>query len=168
MRAAAPDALALRWHVGIMGCLFAVLLAGAVLFGVAVFEPSLAAELAGQRRAGFIRAGQSGSINWIAAALALVALGAAAKTGWRWSDMTAVRADDSGLAFHRSVGRPKLSWKDVRAVGYVPLRATGMLRVETAAGDVFAIRQVDPARGAAFARAVNERWLRVPHAAPRM
>jgi len=82
--------------------------------------------------------------------------------GWRWADEVAIRADDDGLVFHRSTRRKALSWSEVRAVTYAPFRRTGALTVQTTAGDKFTLKQVDPAKGPEFVRAVTARWLALP------
>jgi len=157
----------LRWHLGVMGCLFVPLLAAMILFAIAAVKPSLAVDLAsGGRRGHLLALGQSGQFNWIAGGVALLLGGAIFKTGWRWADMVAIRADDRGLAFHRSILRKPLAWNEVRAVTYVPVGETGSLIVETAAGHTFRISQVDPEQGPGFARAVTERWLALPPRPP--
>lgn len=163
-----PDRLTLHWHLGLIGFAFVLMLVSIPLFVVAAFVPSLASELAQQRRGAFLAWGQVGGFNGIAGAAAVICTGSAARAGWRWADEAAVRADAHGLSFHRSTARSPLAWSSARALAFVRGRATGVLTVETIAGKAFTIRPVDPVRGAEFVRVATERWLALSPTAPRI
>lgn len=163
---ALPQKLSLRWHTTVLGWLFIVGAAATVVFAVAAVDP-FAIEFSeyGRREKGvrqLLKLGQSGHLNWVAAAIAVYMAAWALIMGWRWADEVAIRADDDGLVFHRSTRRKALSWSEVRAVTYAPFRRTGALTVQTTAGDKFTLKQVDPAKGPEFVRAVTARWLALP------
>lgn len=157
-----PTGVSLRWHTGRTGGLFLVCLVSAPVFGFAAVDPSVAGDMAEQRRGGFVMMGQAGEFNWIAAAIAVALVVMAIWKGWRWADRVAVRADDHGIRFHRSTMLEALPWAEVQAVSYSPTRRSGSFAVITTAGDLLTIEPIDPKTGPDFARAVTRRWLTLP------
>ena len=155
-------AATLRWRTGMIGCLLPLMLLATILFGLAAFRPALVAELAGQRRGGWLIWTQSVSwagVNLPVAALALYLAWQTFRFGWRWADRVAVTADGFGLVPHRSTFLRPMAWAEIEDVRFVRLGRAPALLVRLRGGGARTIRGIDNEDGAAerFAEAARKR-----------
>ena len=151
-----------RWRTGLIGCLFPFLAMATLLFAVAAFRPELVAELATERRGGWLEWTSAVTVAGINLPLALLALYLAWETfrfGWRWADEVALTAGTAGLVAHRSLLMRRIAWDELRDIRFVQLGRAPSLLIELRDGRSRAIRGVDNEDGAAerFAAAVRSR-----------
>jgi hypothetical protein len=160
-----PLVLVVRWRTGAIGCLLPLLVAAAVLFGVAAFSPSLVEDLSHRHGGGFLRLTTGmdwGGVNVPVALLALYLAFETFRFGWRWADQYAVKATADGLVPHGSMFRRPMRWADIADVRFAVLpnaRArVPALVIDLKGGRRLIIRGVDNADGQAerFAELVRK------------
>lgn len=152
----------LRWRTGAIGCLLPLLVLTTTLFAFAATRPSLAAELADERRGHLIAWTSSLSAAGINVPLALLALYLGWETirlAWRWIDEIAVAATDRGLVPHRSLFMRPIAWAEIADVRFVRLGRAPSLLISLREGGSRSIRGVDNEGGAAehFAASARRR-----------
>jgi hypothetical protein len=152
----------LRWRTGALGCLLPVMVLATALFGLAALRPELVAEMADQRRGGWLAwtaAVTVAGVNLPVAAIALYLAWETFRFGWRWADQVAVTAGDFGLVPHRSTFLPPMPWAEIEDVRFVRIGRAPTLLVQLRGGRSRAIRGVDNEGEAAerFAAAARER-----------
>lgn len=142
----------LRWRTGAIGCLFPLMVAATVLFGGAALRPSLAADLADERRGQLIAWTSELTMAGVNVPLALLACYLGWETfrfAWRWIDEIAVAATPEGLVPHGSLFMKPIAWRDVADIRFIMSgRAPGLL-ISLRDGRQRAIRGVDDEAGAA-------------------
>jgi hypothetical protein len=152
----------LRWRTGALGCLLPLVVAATLLFAIAAIRPTLAADLADERRGALIGLTSGISVAGVNVPLALLALYLAWETfrfGWRWADQIAMAATDRELLPHASLFMKPISFSEVQDVRFITIGRAPSLLVVLRTGGSRTIRGVDNQEGAAerFAAAVRER-----------
>ncbi|PTQ12040.1 hypothetical protein CLG96_05535 [Sphingomonas oleivorans] len=152
--------MTLRWRTGLIGFLLPIMGGGVVMFGIAAFKPSLAAELADGRRGAWISATSEMTFGGVNIPLALLALYFGwefFRFGWRWADEFAVRATTVGLVPHRSTLIKPIPWGEIADISYSQFGRASSLVIKFRDGRSRIIRGVSNDGGAAESFAVYAR-----------
>ncbi len=135
-----------RWRTGALGCVIPILIMATGLFATAAVRPSLAADLATERRGAWIALTQSVTVGGVNIPLALLALFLGYeiyRMARRWIDVDAVIATEDAILFHPTTRLRKLVWGDVESIRFAKVKSAPALIIDVARGRQHIVRGVD-------------------------